>query len=98
MDTVEDGNHVSAHDAVTSYGSRACILFAATVAVDADRHCEPAAPKLRSQRVFDWLEQASRTLTSSWQEHSGKVASATVRVATTSRANQSIPDLALTQE
>jgi hypothetical protein len=45
--------------------SRAHILFATTVAVDADRHCEPAAPKLRSQRVFDWLEQALRTLTSS---------------------------------
>jgi dienelactone hydrolase len=31
-------------------------LAAFTVAEGADRHCEPGAPMLRSQRTFDWLD------------------------------------------
>jgi hypothetical protein len=32
------------------------VLVPFTVAEGADRHCEPAAPVLRSQKVFDWLD------------------------------------------
>ncbi|HTX56132.1 MAG TPA: hypothetical protein VMD47_03425, partial [Candidatus Acidoferrales bacterium] len=31
-----------------------------TVAEGADGHCEPAAPQLRSQKVFDWLDDQLR--------------------------------------
>ena len=36
--------------------SRKKALVRFTVAEGADRHCEPAAPQLRNQRVFDWLD------------------------------------------
>jgi dienelactone hydrolase len=32
------------------------VLVPFTVAEGADRHCEPGAPVLRSQKVFDWLD------------------------------------------
>ncbi|MGP6159933.1 MAG: hypothetical protein ACLPYS_20960 [Vulcanimicrobiaceae bacterium] len=35
-------------------GPKAIVSF--TVAEGADRHCEPAAPGLRSLKVFDWLD------------------------------------------
>jgi hypothetical protein len=37
--------------------NKAIISF--TIAEGADRHREPAAPGLRSRKVFDWLEQRS---------------------------------------
>ena len=32
-------------------------LVAFTAAEGADGHCEPLAPTLRNQRVFDWLDE-----------------------------------------
>jgi hypothetical protein len=32
------------------------VLVPFTAAEGADLHCEPKAPRLRAQRVFDWLD------------------------------------------
>jgi hypothetical protein len=35
-------------------------LLKFTVAEGAEYHCEPMAPQLRNERVFDWLETNAR--------------------------------------
>ncbi len=44
------------YDAVTS--PKTLVKF--TAAEGADLHCEPKAPRLRAQRIFDWLDATLR--------------------------------------
>lgn len=37
-------------------------LIKFTVAEGAEYHCEPMAPQLRNERVFDWLETHAKPI------------------------------------